>query len=88
MPSLFKNWREFIEAFCKVGGVIEAAPNCSSSELHGPSIAFFIEPDGNVDVVGSFDRFESRQFINAGCSFPQTSLPNMVFYIYIYIYRT
>jgi hypothetical protein len=27
-PSLFKNWEEFIEHFCRIGGVIEAAPMC------------------------------------------------------------
>lgn len=26
MPTLFKNWESYLEEFCKVGGVIEAAP--------------------------------------------------------------
>ena len=28
MPTMFKNWDEYIEQFCKIGGVIEAAPMC------------------------------------------------------------
>ena len=78
MPSLYRNWDEYIEAFCKVGGVIEAAPFCKSSQVSSPSISFFVEPDGSVDLVGSFDRFSAHEFVNVGCFFPQTSLPNMV----------
>ena len=36
-----------------------------------------IEPDGFVKLIGSFDRFSSAEFINAGCFFPQTSLPSL-----------
>lgn len=31
MPRLYNNWTEFLEALCKVGGVIEAAPTCMSN---------------------------------------------------------
>jgi hypothetical protein len=26
MPTLYKNWDMYLEEYCKVGGVIEAAP--------------------------------------------------------------
>lgn len=26
-PGLYKTWKEYIEAFCTIGGVIEAAPS-------------------------------------------------------------
>ena len=78
MPSLYHSWNEYMEAFCKVGGVIEAAPYCKSSQVSSPSISFFVEPDGNVDLVGSFDRFSAHEFVNVGCFFPQTSLSSMV----------
>lgn len=45
--------------------------------MASPSIAFMIEPDGQVEVLGSMDRFTSRTYVNAGCFFPQQSLPNM-----------
>lgn len=28
MPTLYKNWTEYMAAFCRVGGIIEAAPTC------------------------------------------------------------
>lgn len=28
MPALFKSWNEYMAAFCRVGGIIEAAPTC------------------------------------------------------------
>ena len=69
--KLYEDWRDYINDFCKVGGVIEAAPSCLSTKIGNPSIAFFIEPDGQIKVIGSFDKFQSKEFINAGCFFPQ-----------------
>lgn len=77
MPLLFKSWAEYMTSFCRVGGIIEAAPTCMSHQMASPSIAFLIEPDGQVQVVGSMDRFTARAYVNAGCFFPQQSLPNM-----------
>ena len=45
--------------------------------MASPSIAFMIEPDGRIEVIGSMDRFNARAYVNAGCFFPQQSLPNM-----------
>jgi len=71
VKSLYPNWAEYLAHFCKVGGVIEAAPTCMSNLLGSPSIAFFIEPDGEVQLIGSLDKFAARDYINAGCFFPQ-----------------
>lgn len=54
-PLLFVDWKEFISEFCKVGGVIEASPCCLSVKIGSPSISFFIEPSGGIQVLGSFD---------------------------------
>lgn len=70
MPSLYRNWDEFSDSFFKVGGVIEAAPSCQPTQMASPSISFFVEPNGNIELIGSFDRFASKEFINAGCFFP------------------
>ena len=59
-----------MEQFCKVGGVIEAAPMCSSSALASPSFSLFIEPDGLIQPLGSFDKFAAKEYINAGCFYP------------------
>lgn len=77
MPSLFKSWSEYMQAFCRVGGIIEASPTCLSQQMSSPSIAFLIEPDGMIEIIGSMDRFTAQQYVNAGCFYPQQSLPNM-----------
>ena len=77
MPSLYRTWDEYIKRFCKVGGVIEATPMCAPAQLSMPSVSFFIEPDGETRLVGSFDRIEATQYVNGGCFFPQTSLPSV-----------
>lgn len=45
--------------------------------MSSPSLCFVIEPDGEIQLIGSVDRFTAKEFINAGCFFPQQSLPNM-----------
>ena len=40
-------------------------------------MSFFIEPDGFVRLVGSFDKFNASEFVNGGCYSPQTSLPQI-----------
>lgn len=70
MPTLYRTWDEFMNEFCKNGGIIEAVPFCPHNLVASPSISFFIEPDGSINVVGSFDRFSATEYINAGCFFP------------------
>lgn len=77
MKTLYKDWDEYIKAFCRVGGVIEAAPTCMSNQMASPSVTFLIEPDGVVQLLGSVDKLAAKEYINAGCFFPQQSLPNM-----------
>lgn len=69
-PCLYRSWKEYLERFCKIGGVIEAAPYCSPAKISMPSIAFLIEPSGNIKLIGSFDRIEATRYVNAGCFFP------------------
>ena len=57
MKGLYQGWSEYLDAFCKVGGVIEASPNCLSNNMASPSIAFVIEPSGEVELTGSLDKF-------------------------------
>jgi len=39
--------------------------------MASPSIAIFIEPSGETQLVGSFDKFTAKEFVNGGCFFPQ-----------------
>ena len=41
-PSLYRNYEDYIKQFCKIGGVIEAAPLCNSASVNSPSISFMI----------------------------------------------
>lgn len=78
MPTLYSGWNDYLHKFCAGGGVIEAAPPmCQINQLNSPSVSFLIEPDGNINLIGSFDRFSGSQFVNMGCFFPQTSLPSI-----------
>jgi len=77
-PTLYCNWDEYMEAFCEHAGVIEAAPpSFNVNQVMSPSVSFFIEPDSQIKLIGSFDKFCGSDFINAGCFFPQTSLPQI-----------
>jgi len=70
-PSLHRNWDEYMTAFCRFGGVIEAAPpNLNVNQVKSPSVAFFIEPDSSIKLIGSFDKIPGMDFVNAGCFFP------------------
>lgn len=77
VKGLYHGWAEYLDAFCKVGGVIEASPNCLSNNMASPSIAFVIEPSGEVQLTGSLDKFLAKEYVSGGCFFPQQSLPNM-----------
>lgn len=72
MPTLYKGgWDQFLARFCKNGGVIECAPPlCPLSQLNYPSVSFLIEPDGQVNLLGSFDKVQGNEFVNFGCFFP------------------
>ena len=70
MKSLYHSWEEYLQGFCRVGGVIEAVPTCLSNQMSSPSIAFIVEPDGEVQLIGSVDRFAAKECINSGCFYP------------------
>ena len=76
-PTLYRTWDSYMAQFSKVGGVIEAAPLCPAAQVASPSISFLIEPDGTIQILGSYDKFAASDFVNAGCFFPQKSVPAM-----------
>jgi hypothetical protein len=48
MKNLYHTWNEYLTAYCRVGGIIEAAPSCQANQLSSPSISYIIEPDGGI----------------------------------------
>lgn len=70
MPHLYKSWDEYLKNFLQHGGVIEATPVCLPNQISSPSISFMIEPNGDIDLIGSFDWFTGKDYVNMGAFFP------------------
>lgn len=48
MPTLYRDYKEFITAFTKRGGIIEAIhPSVRKNNFGSPSISIFLEPNGD-----------------------------------------
>jgi hypothetical protein len=77
MPHLYRNYQEYITKFVQKGGVIEAAPNCSPSQISSSSVGFVIDPVGEVEVLGSYDKFFAHEYVACGYFSPQKSIPNL-----------
>ncbi|KAL4463088.1 hypothetical protein ABPG74_007089 [Tetrahymena malaccensis] len=78
VPSLFQyGYKEYLNQFILKGGIIEACPTCTFSQVSSPSIFFHIDPLGEIKVLGSYDRINGSLYRVIGCSGPQQSLPNM-----------
>lgn len=78
-PNIYKTFRQFLNEFCEFEGVIESCPTNSLSGITGsPCISMFIEPDGNIDLIGTYDKINYNYFRNIAALSPQTSLPNLV----------
>ena len=69
---LWRSWKDYVAAFSRVGGVIEAAPLHISSS---PSVNLLVEPDGNVSVKSAHEQIFSTPFTFVGAAFPQTAVP-------------
>ena len=69
---LWRSWREFLAAFRRIGGVIEAAPLHIASS---PSVNLCVEPDGAVSVRSAHEQIFSSPFTFVGAAFPQTAVP-------------
>ena len=77
MTSVYKNYSAFVKAFIQKGGIIEACPNYPHSQINSAAVDLFIDPLGEVKVVGSYDKFFAQDFVTAGYFFPQKSIKNM-----------
>jgi len=63
--------------FVQKGGVIEAAPSCLPSQVSSSSVGFVVDPVGEVEVLGSYDKFFANEYVACGYFFPQKSIPNL-----------
>lgn len=74
---LYPTYKSYLHDFLTKGGIIEASPAFPPNQISSPSIFFQIDPQGHVEVLGSFEKLQGPDYRNIACQFPQTSLPNM-----------
>ena len=72
MRWLYKTWAEYVSAFQRVGGVIEASPLEIRSS---PSANLLVEPDGTVSLTSVHEQIFSSAYTFVGAAFPQTAVP-------------
>ncbi len=59
VPKVYKGFGEFIRHFTQNGGIIEAQPIAEINKQNSVQVSFCIEPNGQVVLVGSYDKFFS-----------------------------
>jgi hypothetical protein len=61
--------------FIKNGGVIEAKPTTPGrSSLLDPAFSFCVDPLGEYEILGSYDKIMGSPYRSYACSFPQKSM--------------
>lgn len=81
--KIHRNWEEFFTEYCSNRGIIEACPtNTLAGVMGSPAVSFLIEPDGNLDLICTYDKINCQFFRNAGVISPLQSIPNLVIYFY------
>ena len=75
------NWEEYLRKFCQYGGIMEASPTFSLKAVAKPSLAFLIEPDGQINYICSYDNCNHNIFYSIAAISPQSSSPKLVKFI-------
>lgn len=75
--QLFRDFQEYIDEFVRKGGMIEAAPGLTQKELGSPGISFFIEPNGDIEFLTTYEKINAGLMTPTGYELPQRSLPNI-----------
>lgn len=75
--GLYRDYYEFIDEFCRVGGIIEACPSSISKNVSSIGVLFLLEPDGEVEIQTTYEKLNIAPFCTSGFKFPQSSLPNL-----------
>ncbi|KAM3133631.1 hypothetical protein pb186bvf_014318 [Paramecium bursaria] len=72
-PQLYKSYDEYLLHFTTRGGIIEACP-CSPVKVQSPCIHFQIEPNGELQILGTYDKVKTNEFQTVSHISPQQSL--------------
>jgi hypothetical protein len=76
---LYKNFKDFFKTFIKNHGIIESCPTSLLSGILGsPSISMMIEPDGSLELIGTYDKINLNYFKNILAISPQKSATTLV----------
>lgn len=80
--GIYRDYYEFIDEFCRIGGIIEACPSSISKNVNSIGVLFLLEPDGEVEIQTTFEKLNIAPFCTSGFKFPQSSLPNLNVLVY------
>ena len=74
-PNLYKNWNEYLIHFLSYRGIIECCPTKGLSGIMGkPCIPIYIEPNGVINVLPSYEKINVDNFKNILNTSPQKCL--------------
>jgi len=76
-PNLYSNWNEYITKFLNEKGIIECCPTKNlDGIMNNPCLPIFIEPNGKIRILPSFEKINVDFFKNIASTSPQTSINN------------
>ena len=76
-PNLYSNWNEYIQKFLNEKGVIECCPTKNlDGIMNNPCLPIFIEPNGKIRILPSYEKINVDFFKNIASTSPQTSINN------------
>ena len=76
-PNLYTNWDEFLQKFLKEKGFIECCPTKNlDGIMNTPCLPIFIEPNGKIKILPSYEKINVDFFKNIATTSPQNILNN------------
>ena len=76
-PNLYTNWEQFLQKFLAQKGVIECCPTKNlDGIMNNPCLPLFIEPNGKIKILPSFEKINVDYFKNIVTTSPQNSINN------------
>ncbi|CAD8177263.1 unnamed protein product [Paramecium pentaurelia] len=73
-PHLYGGYHEFIMCIVNRGGIIEGSPLSRLSQIHSISYNFKVEPDGDVSILGSYEKIKTNDIQTIASFSPQSFL--------------
>ena len=75
--NLYSNWNEYIKKFLEEKGIIECCPTKNlEGIINNPCLPIFIEPNGKIRILPSFEKINVDYFKNIASTSPQTTINN------------